>query len=117
MSLRDIELAIGTVAARLPHLAHPRRICVEHLEAVSRTLGQYRWLSDTLRLNRRYLDELDEPRALDLLDTVIHELLHRHSTPWRQLRDTFRPHPDVHAEAGRLAGLLWPDYRRRREAA
>ena len=115
MSLRDIELAIRTVSARLPHLAHPRRICVERIGAASRVLGQYRWWSDTLRLNRRYLDELDERRARDLLDTLIHELLHRHSTPWRQLRDTFRPHPDVYAEAARLTGLLWPDYSCRRE--
>ena len=116
MSLRDIELAIVTVAAGLPHLAPPRRICVARIDSASRTLGQYRWLSDTLRLNRRYLAELDGPRTLELLDTVIHELLHRHSTPLRQLRDTLRPHPDIYAEAARLAQLLWPDYSRQREA-
>ena len=117
MSLRDIELAMATIAARLPHLSPPRRIDAVRIGEASCTLGQYRWLSDTLCLNGRYLAKLDQARALELLDTLIHELLHRHSPPWRQLRDTFRRHPDVYAEAARLARLLAPHFLARREAA
>ncbi|MCK7491230.1 MAG: hypothetical protein MZW92_05565 [Comamonadaceae bacterium] len=54
------------------------------------------------------------PLALDLLDTLLHELLHKHSGLLRQLRDTFRRHPDVCDEAARLTRLLADDYVKRR---
>ena len=95
MSRRDIDLAMQLIAERLPGLGRPRRIDAAAFARHRRVLGQYRWVTDCIRLNARYLDDLDDLRALDLLDTLLHELLHRNSRPLRQLRDSFRPHPDI----------------------
>lgn len=114
MSRRDIDLALSLIADRLPHLRHPRRVDPCAFPAGRRVLGQYRLLSDCLRLNARYLEELDEIEALDLLDTLLHELLHKNSRLLRQVRDTFRPHPDIWCEAGRLCDFLADEFLARR---
>lgn len=106
MSRRDIELALALVAERLPHLRQPRRLRPEAFAAGDRCLGQYHLPSDTLRLNARYLADLDEATAHDLLDTILHELLHKRSSWLRQLRDTWLPHPHIDAQAAHLAGAL-----------
>lgn len=90
----------------LPHLRLPARIELRGFQARSRCLGQYRYLSDTLKLNERYLAQLDDAGALDLLDTLIHEALHKNSTWSKQLRDTVLRHPDIHREAARLTRHL-----------
>jgi len=114
VSRYDIELAMQLIAERLPELGRPRRIDARAFARHRRVLGEYRWFSDCIRLNARYLDELDESRALDLLDTLLHELLHRNSRPLRQLRDTFRPHPDIWTEAERLCAALAEEFLARR---
>lgn len=106
MSRRDIDIALTLIAQRLPHLRQPRRIDAQAFARHRSVLGQYRWFTDSIRLNLRYLDELDDAQALDLLDTLIHELLHRNSRPLRLLRDTFRPHPHIWHEARRLCETL-----------
>lgn len=102
------------IAERLPNLQHPRRLDPCAFAAGGRTLGQYRLLTDSLCLNARYLDDLDDPEALDLLDTLLHELLHRNSSWLRLLRDSFRRHPDIWLEAGRLRESLAPEFLARR---
>jgi len=114
MSRRDIELALALVAERLPHLRQPRSIRPQAYAACHRTLGQYRLLSDTLRLNARYLADLDEAAAHSLLDTILHELLHKRSSWLRQLRDTLLPHPHIGAQAARLAAALAAEFALRR---
>jgi hypothetical protein len=71
-------------------------------------LGQYRWHSDTLRLNPRYLARLSDDDALDLLDTMVHELLHKASPLWKQLRDSFRPHPDIWLNCEKIVAEVGP---------
>jgi hypothetical protein len=114
MSRRDIDLALRLIAERLPHLRQPRRLNPYAFSAGRRVLGQYRLLTDSLRLNARYLEDLDEMQALDLLDTLLHELLHKNSGLLRQVRDTFRPHPEIWCEAGRLRELLEDEFLARR---
>lgn len=114
MSRRDIDLALRLIADRLPYLRQPRRLDPRAFTAGRRVLGQYRLLTDSLRLNARYLDELDELQALDLLDTLLHELLHKNSRLSRQLRDTFRPHPEIWLESSRLRQLLAAEFLERR---
>ncbi len=114
MSRRDIDLALRLIADRLPHLRQPRRLNPRAFPAGRQVLGQYRLLTDSLRLNARYLDDLDETQALDLLDTLLHELLHKNSHLMRQVRDTFRPHPDIWREAGRLRDCLADEFLARR---
>lgn len=117
MTQRDIDLALDVVREHLPDLGIPRRLCTRRLSSAGRVLGQYRWHSDTLRLNPRYLAPLSDDDALDLLDTVLHELLHKASPLWKQLRDSFRPHPDIWMKAEALAARLGPAYLARRRSA
>ena len=114
MTQRDIDLALDVVREHLPDLGIPRRQCTRRLSPAGRVLGQYRWHSDTLRLNPRYLARLSDDDALDLLDTLIHELLHKASPLWKQLRDSFRPHPEIWMRAESLATQLGPTFLARR---
>ena len=114
MTQRDIDLALELVRESLPHLGIPKRLCTRRLSPSGRVFGQYRWHSDTLRLNPRYLARLSDDDALDLLDTLIHELLHKASPLWRQFRDSFRPHPEIWLKAASLASELGPTYLARR---
>lgn len=117
MTQRDIDLALELVREHLPDLGIPRRLCTRRLSPAGRVLGQYRWHSDTLRLNPRYLARLSDDDALDLLDTLLHELLHKASPLWKQLRDSFRPHPEIWKRAEYLATQLGPTYLARRRTA
>lgn len=114
MTRRDIDLALEVVQTHLPQLGIPKRLCTRRLTVSGRVVGQYRWHSDTLRLNPRYLAHLSDADALDLLDTVLHELLHKASPLWKQLRDSFRPHPDIWIQAEALTARLGPAYLARR---
>ena len=116
MTQRDIDLALEIVRETLPHLGIPRRLCTRKLPASGRVLGQYRWHSDTLRLNPRYLARLSDDDALDLLDTMVHELLHKASPLWKQLRDSFRPHPDIWLHCEKIVAEVGPMYLARRRA-
>lgn len=110
MSRHDIDLALELIRSRLPHLRIPARVRPHGFSARSRCLGQYRYVSDTLKLNERYLAALDDAGALDLLDTLLHEVLHKNSPLTKQLRDTWKPHPDIHCEAARLTQCLAPAF-------
>lgn len=114
MSRRDIDLALRLIADRLPHLRQPRRLNPRAFAAGHPVLGQYRLLTDSLRLNARYLEHLDDMQALDLLDTLLHELLHKNSRLLRQVRDTFRPHPDIWHQADCLRVMLADEFLARR---
>lgn len=114
MSRRDIELALRLIGDRLPHLSQPRRLDPRAFAASRPVLGQYRLLTDSLRLNARYLDDLDDMQALDLLDTLLHELLHKNSRLLRQVRDSVRPHPGIWHQASHLCGLLADEFLARR---
>ncbi len=73
----DIDLALALVRRTQADLTRvPRRLKLDRLPAQSCRLGQYNRFTDTMHLNQRYLRELDDHAARDLLDTVIHELLH-----------------------------------------
>ena len=116
MTQRDIDTALDLVRETLPQLGIPKHLCTRKLSPAGRVFGQYRWHSDTLRLNPRYLAHLSDD-ALDLLDTLLHELLHKASPLWKQLRDSFRPHPDIWRKAGALTTKLGPAYLARRQVA
>jgi hypothetical protein len=103
----DIDLALQLVRRTQTDLTRmPRRLKADRFRAHSCRLGQYNRFTDTMHLNERYLSELDDHAARDLLDTVIHELLHANSSLLKQIRDTFFPHPDIYAEAQRRTELL-----------
>ncbi len=107
----DIDLALALVRRTQADLTRiPRRLRADRLRAQSCRLGQYNRFTDTLHLNERYMRELDDHTARDLLDTVIHELLHANSSLFKQLRDTFFAHPDIYAEAHRRAELLAEEF-------
>lgn len=107
----DIELALALATRRLPDLIHvPKRLRPARFRVGSRTLGRYNRFTDSLQLNARYLGVLDDEEAHELLDTVIHELLHANSSLLKQLRDTLLPHPDIYAEAKRRADALWGEF-------
>ena len=113
---RDIDLAIELVRRTQTDLPHfPKRLKLNRIHPQSTKLGQYNRLTDTMHLNARYLNELDDHLARDLLDTVIHELLHANSSLMKQLRDTFFHHPDVYAEAHRRAEVLVEEFNALRE--
>jgi hypothetical protein len=107
----DIDLALELVQRTQTDLRRiPRRLRADRFRAHSCRLGQYNRLTDTMHLNERYLCELDDHAAHDLLDTVIHELLHANSSLLKQLRDTFFPHPDIYAEAHRRTQLIADEF-------
>ena len=60
MSRRDIDLAMQLIAERLPGLGRPRRIDAAAFARHRRVLGQYRWVTDCIRLNARYLEQFLE---------------------------------------------------------
>lgn len=114
MSQADIDLALQLISDRLPHLRHPRRLDPCAFSEGSRVLGQYRLIGDRLLLNARYQNALTDRQALELLDTVLHELLHKNSPPLRQLRDTLLAHPRIWNEAARLSAHLAFEFLARR---
>ena len=117
MSRRDIDLALRLIAERLPHLRQPRRLNPCAFPAGRRVLGQYRLLTDSLRLNACYLEDLDELQALDLLDTLLHELLHKNSGLLRQVRDTFRHIPTSGTKRADCATFSRTNFLRAEESA
>lgn len=111
MSRQDVATIQTLIRTECPQLTRrwPRRWQLGAYPAESRICGRYIALTRTLKLNARYdADPLTEELRRDLLDTVLHELLHVHQPWWQQLRDSFRPHPEVAAEAARLTTALWP---------
>jgi hypothetical protein len=107
----DIDLALELVQRTQTDLTRiPRRLKADRFRAHSCRLGQYNRITDTMHLNERYLCELDDHAARDLLDTVIHELLHANSSLLKQIRDTFFPHPDIYAEAHRRTQLIADEF-------
>ncbi len=115
---RDIDIAIELILRTQTDLARfPKRLKANRFRAHSRRLGQYNRITDTLHLNERYLHELDDHGARDLLDTLIHELLHANSSLIKQVRDTFFHHQDIYAEAHRRAEVLVEEFYEMRKKA
>ena len=111
----DIHLALELVRSTQTDLTRfPRRLKVRRFRRAA-VAGLYNCFTDTLHLSERYLVELDDEQAADLLDTVIHELLHANAPLLKQMRDTFLPHPDIYAEAARRAAPLHAHFRALRE--
>jgi hypothetical protein len=111
----DIQLALELVRATQTDLTRfPKRLRVRRFRR-SAVAGFYNWITDTLHLSERYLGELDDDQAADLLDTIIHELLHVNTPLFKQMRDTFLPHPDIYAEAARRTASLRSRFRVMRE--
>lgn len=111
MSQQDLVAIQALIRTECPQLTRrwPRRWQLGAYPAESRICGRYIALTRTLKLNARYdAAPLSEALRRDLLDTVLHELLHAHQPWWRQWHDSLRPHPDVAAEAARLTAALWP---------
>ncbi|MGB8339769.1 MAG: hypothetical protein WCD07_08310 [Burkholderiales bacterium] len=107
----DIDLALELVQRTQTDLTRtPRRLRADRFRAHSRRLGQYNRITDTMHLNERYLCELDDHAARDLLDTVIHEMLHANSPLLKQIRDTFFSHADIYAEAHRRTELIADEF-------
>jgi len=111
----DIQLALELVRSTQTDLVRfPKRLKVRRFRR-SAVVGFYNWLTDTLHLSERYLGKLDDEQAADLLDTVIHELLHVNTPLLKQMRDTFLPHPDIYTEAARRTASLHTRFRAMRE--
>lgn len=107
----DIDCALQLLKRTQPDLKHfPNRLKPARFRVGSRVLGRYNSFTDTLQLNARYLGVLDDREARDLIDTLIHELLHANSSRLKQLRDTFLAHPDIQAEAKRRTDALAEEF-------
>lgn len=117
MSWRDVELARTLVAEREPSLAVDlSRISMDlpydpgaERNVVGRT---YPW---RIHLSRKYEGELADAVAVDLLNTLIHESIHKRSNLFKALWDFLNPkHPDVYARADALTSRLKDEYLARR---
>lgn len=107
----DIDAALRLLKRTQSDLKRfPTRLRPARFRVGSVVLGQYNRFTDTLHLNARYLGPLDDAEAGELLDTLIHELLHANSPLLKQLRDTFLPHPDIYADAKLRAARLLAEF-------
>jgi hypothetical protein len=46
----------------------------------------------------------------------MHEILHANDPVWKQIQDSFRPHPDIENEAARRAKEILQRYLKERKA-
>lgn len=77
--------------------------------------GEYQLIGDRIRLNQRYLEDLTDQQAADLLDTLMHETLHANDPFWKLLLDSFRDHPDIEKEAIRRSEEILERYLKERK--
>lgn len=117
MSWRDVEVARDLVAEREPSLAVDLRQISMDLpydpKAKRNVVGRtYPW---RIHLSLKYAGELSEVVAIDLLNTLIHESIHKRSNLFKALWDFLNPkHPDVYARADALTARLKDEYLARR---
>jgi len=74
------------------------------------------WGSDTIRLNEKYLKELTDQQAAELLDTLMHETLHANDPLWKRIWDATidRDHPDVYRGSDRRTKDILEKYLKER---
>lgn len=88
------------------------------VDLTGRDIGENSNILRRLRLNKNYLNVLNVTNARDLLDTVIHEVIH-YNDPWykRWYDGTFnQKHPDVYADAKHLTDMLFNRFNDERKA-
>ena len=114
LTQQDIDLAFELVRKELSDLRTPDGVRVADLwfNAVGRTD-----LLFGISVDDRYLADLNDTQALDLLDTIIHEVLHYNQDLLDLLTDTFFEHLDIYDRADELARKLFDKFQRRRSCA
>jgi len=112
LTQRDIDVAVELIRRTQKGLRIPGSI--DPSMKSNENVGEYQLIGDRIRLNQRYLEELTDQQAADLLDTLMHEILHANDPPWKLLLDSFRDHPDIENEAIRRAHEILERYLRER---
>lgn len=75
-------------------------------------VGQYNPITDTLSLDGQYYSgKFSVDKAKDLLDTLIHEALHKRDPLSKQLLDRYRPHPEIWDETAKRVGDILKIYK------
>ena len=110
----DIDTAERIVRETYKHLKFPSKIEAS-LPADGPYLGEYLWLIDKMTLNEKYLKDLDDAAADELLDTMLHEVVHANDSVLKQIRDGFRRHPDVDKRAEELADPIRNRFQKERK--
>jgi RHS repeat-associated protein len=96
----DVAVAIEIVRRTQPDLRFPSRVIPYSFSGDY--VGEYRYFGDYIRLHEKYYKKkLCDTEAEELLDTIIHEVLHANDSPFKQSHDTYNPHPDIGKEAQR----------------
>lgn len=99
----SLAVALDSIALDLPYDPTAKR------NIVGRT---FPW---KIRLSRKYEGELSDEVAVDLLNTLIHESIHKCSNLFKAVWDFLHPlHPDVYKRADELTALLKDEYLARR---
>jgi RHS repeat-associated protein len=111
----DIDIAVKIIKETQKDLKFPKSIAPSYRS--DKYAGEYFYLTDTLKLNQNYLKKLTDKQAEDLLNTIVHELLHKKDPLWRQILDSFREHPDIEKETERRVKDMLERYLKQREAA
>ena len=111
----DIDIAIKIIQETQKYLKFPKSIDTSYRS--DQYAGEYFRPTDTLRLNQNYLKKLTDKQAEDLLNTIVHELLHKKDSLWKQILDSFRDHPDIKEEAERRVRDILERYLKERKAA
>lgn len=113
MSWRDVVLARDLVAEREPSLAVDLgsiRMDLPYDPKAKRNVVGRTW-PWVIRLSRKYEGELTDEVAVDLLNTLIHESIHKRSSLFKALWDFLHPsHPDVYRRADELTADLKERY-------
>lgn len=117
MSWQDVVVARALIAEKVPSLAVPLSsiaMDIPYDPKASRNIVG-RTLPWKLRLSRKYEGALSDAVAVDLLNTLIHESIHKRSNLFKAVWDFLHPlHPDVYKRADELTALLKDEYLRRR---
>ncbi len=111
----DISGALRAVKSNYPDLKLPSRVEIK-FKKDDKWAGEYELLKDSMNLNERYLDDLSDSQAKDLLNTILEEVLHKDSSLLGQLYDTFIDyHPAISLEAERLTEAISAEFLKERK--
>lgn len=112
LTQRDIDVGIKIIQETQKDLRFPNKVDPSMIS--DQYAGEYSYLKGTIILNTKYLNELTDKQAADLLDTLIHETLHANDPLWKQILDTIRDHPDIDIESARRTKEILDRYLRER---
>jgi len=117
MSWQDVIVAEKLITEKVPELAVALSSIVLDIpydpKAKRNIVG--RTLPWKLRLSRKYEGALSDEVAVDLLNTLIHESIHKRSNLFKAVWDFLHPlHPDVYKRADELTTLLKEEFLKRR---